>query len=424
MQHITSLIDTKRTVKKDLEWLIYSHESGEQYTLTQYLRSLFGRAKNASHRGAVLTSWNEFGRRLISLLQIKELGGGPLATLAVLSLRVIEDDVKTTKLILKDRWFWPLDPINSEIIDRPNEFISRKLMELSNLRARQGERYPSIAYTKAANLIRLAPNPIRSGQQAIQLRGIGQSISSKIDEIMDTGTCSDLVEVQNVALVIDAFENIWGVGVATARAWYDKGYRSIRDLRDAVGAETLILTKQQRIGLSHYEDFMEVMPREVMTEIGERVSNCLPQQDFTLEIVGSYRRGKRSSKDVDMIVFPNDPNKTTEDIREQFLQSLVEMLGMETLSSGKRVIMGSLLHDGKWRRIDVFFVDRSEMACALIAHTGPASFNIELRRAAIDRGLILNEYHLKAGNKIIETPTEESVMRILGFEYLLPDERF
>lgn len=49
-----------------------------------------------------------------------------------------------------------------------------------------------------------------------------------------------------------------------------QGFRSLEDIRNQAS-----LTAQQAIGLKHYDDFLERMPREEAAEIEQTVSVCL-----------------------------------------------------------------------------------------------------------------------------------------------------
>lgn len=49
-----------------------------------------------------------------------------------------------------------------------------------------------------------------------------------------------------------------------------QGFRSLEDIRNQAS-----LTTQQAIGLKHYDDFLERMPREEAAEIEQTVSKCL-----------------------------------------------------------------------------------------------------------------------------------------------------
>lgn len=56
----------------------------------------------------------------------------------------------------------------------------------------------------------------------------------------------------------------------TPLASFLQGYRSLEDIRNQAS-----LTTQQAIGLKHYDDFLERIPREEATEIEQTVSKYL-----------------------------------------------------------------------------------------------------------------------------------------------------
>jgi hypothetical protein len=79
-----------------------------------------------------------------------------------------------------------------------------------------------------------------------------------------------------------------------AKAWISQGYRTIDDL-----LKYAKLSKHQRIGIEHLEDFNTRIPREEVKEHGEVVYSCLKDMDkyLKMEIMGSYRRGKADCGD-------------------------------------------------------------------------------------------------------------------------------
>lgn len=411
--------------------------------LASYIRQLFSAVEavcSAQGNGSLkldpgsfeLESWSGFALRLVELFGLKSTSSeNSIVTLACISRSNKHVGQCSVAKILQDRWFWPLDPVNAQIFTSPNAFIAKKLQEMASLRSSQGDSWAAKAYTKGAQMIALHPAPIMSGLQARQIRGIGTSISGKINEILDTGTCQDLVDKDLVDVTMTEFEQVWSVGPAVARSWYDKGYRSIADVRHAVAVGSLEVTKNQGIGLEHVEDFLKAIPRQTMTAIGDHIASLIAGSGFQLEIVGSYRRGKQSSKDVDMIVYPSTVDSSCvefprmlDKLRLDLTHRLRNSMQLKVLASGQRVLMGAICHEEVWRRVDIFFVKTDELACALLAHTGPAVFNIKLRQEAIQRRMILNEYHLSMANgSIVPTSNEEEVMTTLGFAYLEPSKR-
>ncbi len=63
---------------------------------------------------------------------------------------------------------------------------------------------------------------------------------------------------------LELLTGIWGVGPKLADSLYNKGIRTIEDLRN----QPDLLTQYQSIGLKYYEDFLPRMPRDEATMIG------------------------------------------------------------------------------------------------------------------------------------------------------------
>lgn len=95
-------------------------------------------------------------------------------------------------------------------------------------------------------------------------------MAEKIVEILESGHLRKLDYISDSVPVLELFSNIWGAGTKTAQMWYHQGYRSLEDIRNQAS-----LTTQQAIGLKHYDDFLERIPREEATEIEQTVSKCL-----------------------------------------------------------------------------------------------------------------------------------------------------
>ena len=79
------------------------------------------------------------------------------------------------------------------------------------------------------------------------------------------------------------------------------GLRTLDDLR---ARQAELLTRQQRIGLRHYDDFLARIPRTEVQEIESIVARvcCAIDPAFSAVACGSYRRGKATSGDVDILI--------------------------------------------------------------------------------------------------------------------------
>lgn len=326
-----------------------------------------------------------------------------------------------------------------------NAFLGEKLREVAILRKKQGDEYSSRAHATAARLIATSKIRIKSGQEAQKIKGIGVKIAAKIDELLETHTLEILEKEQEVDQVMNLFMEIWGVGVATARFWYDRGLRSYEDLEMEVRKGDISLTKLQKYWMRHQKDFPQSMERDEMRQIGllvEAAARFVAPTSETI-VVGSYRRGKKSSKDVDILVLVDamdDPHRdlSTAIVCARVAQKLATLCELEVVCSGEHVFMGGIRLPGMtksgskaiptlklWRRLDVYVALKDEAACGLLAHTGPWNYNQAMRAAAQAKGWRLNEYHLyDERGDVIPTESEADVQRLLEFEVLSPEERF
>lgn len=330
-----------------------------------------------------------------------------------------------------------------------NTFLATSLKQVAALRARQGDKRSSDAHGKGANLIARSKIRITSGQQAQQIKGIGPKIAAKIDELLETHKLEILEHEQEVDRVIKLFTEIWGVNAATAHSWYERGFRTYEDVEEA----DIALTKLQKYWWRHKEDFPQPMERDEMKQIGALVEKAARSIDPDSEtiIVGSYRRGKKFSKDVDILILVDHKERG---LSGQIAEQLGTLCDFEVVVSGELVVMGGMrLPDssselqkggqsatGKkstvvqkmkkpvvqhlWRRIDFYVQLKEERACALLAHTGPYDYNIRLRGIAKEKSWKLNEYHLYDENgDIVPTESEADIQSLLEVDVLPPEGR-
>lgn len=125
--------------------------------------------------------------------------------------------------------------------------------------------------------------------------------------------------------ILNLFYEIWGVGATTAREFYfDKGWIDLDDIVEFGWKE---LNRVQQIGLKYYDEFQQKIPRSEVESIAEKVrEHAIKVRDDGIEliVVGGYRRGKKESGDVDMIVSHRQLDKTA-----NLVQDIVESLEQE-----------------------------------------------------------------------------------------------
>ena len=319
-----------------------------------------------------------------------------------------------------------------------NQFITEKLQILATSYVNSKDQWRALGYKKAIASVKNYHKKLETWEECSSLPFVGERLAKKIWEIVETGHLRRLDHVDPKQEAINLFAGVWGAGPTTAEAWVSQGLKTLEDLKNHGK-----LTRQQEIGLKYYDEFLERMPREEAGQIEEVVKNAALEINPGLEAFacGSYRRGKPTCGDVDVIVSHPD-GKSHEGVMTKLLDSL-KSSGFLTddltfAENGEhRKYLGVCKLPGentKHRRLDIIVVPYNEWACSLLYFTGSDYFNRSMRLLAKNNGMSLSEHSLntgvvrKGGEKIFEgTPlpvfSEKDVFDYLGLEYREPHER-
>ncbi|KAI9454645.1 hypothetical protein BJY52DRAFT_712129 [Lactarius psammicola] len=342
--------------------------------------------------------------------------------------------------------------VNQDIVDKLNE-----LAELHRAKPTQDDKWRVLGYTKAIAALRKCKERISSLEQARSLNGVGDKTAQKIMEIIETGALRrvDAERTEDVA-VVQLFQGIYGVGQSIAYAWYFAGCRTLDDVREGKGG--IKLTNIQELGLKYYDDINTRMPREEARDIFEEIRSIALGLDPKLfvEIMGSYRRGKSTCGDIDLMITRSpDDGKTHAGILPKLLSALrsagiitedLLSLSSDATDSLEVTYRGLCVRPTKTgqenrskirRRIDILAIPWECRGAALIYFTGDDIFNRSLRLKANKMGYSLNQRGLFAGvvrsledrtiktnaGNMIASETEEEIFRILGVPWVEAHER-
>jgi DNA polymerase/3'-5' exonuclease PolX len=293
----------------------------------------------------------------------------------------------------------------------------------------------SIAYGKAISGLRTIGAKVTDVSQLKNIPGIGDAVMKKVKEYLDTGKI-DAVEDAKAEIqkgkkltaketVMSMFETIWGVGPKKAESLYDSGVRTLEELEKR---KYSLLTRAQIIGLKYREELLLPLPRALITSVYVVMMYHFNKQygkgKFDMIFAGSYRRGAKQSGDIDCLISSKSFN----------LSDAVELLrskGIVTdvLSMRSEKFMG-IAHCpkgfGNHFRLDIEFVDQSELGSSLLYFTGSKGTNIYMRVAAKKKGMVLSEHGLfsaSTGKKLLQSPTEEDIFKKLEIPYISPENR-
>jgi NAD-dependent DNA ligase len=338
--------------------------------------------------------------------------------------------------------------------DTITNFI-KLLNSLVTITKNQGEHFKSVAYSKAINELQkylkssqvstevLSSNDLKK----LKLPNIGKTILEKYEEFLKTGTL-EVVEREK-ANPVNIFANIYGIGPIKAKELVTKKnivtLEQLRAQQNNIQENKLpLLNTKQQIGLKYYEDLLKRIPRTEIEEFKELltqnfsetlIENSETQENNSFEIVGSFRRNKSDSGDIDLIITSYNNNKS---IFEKFIKKLVtKHIVLELLSNGetKCLTIGKLLKDNAIpRRIDFLYSLPQEYAFSILYFTGSKEFNTSMRQHALNVDLTLNEHgfhKMSTSNsqrskedKITKLfKSEKDIFDFLCMEYKEPYER-
>ena len=281
------------------------------------------------------------------------------------------------------------------------------------------------AYNKVINSLELHIDKIDNIEDTENIKGIGEKIKEKIKQYFQTGK----IDAVEKALSDPKFtlrrklSNLYGVGPVKIKELMEK-ITSFEDLKN----KPEILNEKQKIGLKYYDELLERIPIEegkkhygLIEKIFKKTYN-----NIEFELVGSYRRKNKDMGDIDVLI------KGNEDINLKILIKELSSAGyiIETLANGKNKFMGicKISPELPARRIDILIADPSYYYFALLYFTGSYSFNIYMRRIALQKNISLSEYGFKdKNNKIIDTSdiikSEQDIFDYLKIPFVSPEKR-
>lgn len=315
-----------------------------------------------------------------------------------------------------------------------NEKIIKVLREqVDEYKVDKSMRWKTRALYKAIRAISEYDGHITSGNEAVKnISGIGKGIGKRIDEILKTGTLNELGEKKIYLCQLNELKTITGVGDTRAKKWIKEGIVSVNDVRKAIASKKTTSTHHINIGLKYYEDLKLKIPRNEATAMAKIIKETLKLIDSNLifDICGSYRRGRDSCGDIDILI--SNP-KMKKIASKKYLSKVVAKLKsvgfiIDSLTEkGEKKYMGicRLANSMPTRRIDIRAFDIGSYYAAMLYFTGSKNFNVIVRQKAIDLGYSLNEYGLTnmETKKKVELQSEEELFKLLDIPYLKPTDR-
>jgi DNA polymerase beta len=349
--------------------------------------------------------------------------------------------------------------MNSVIIDQFNQLVKQIEAEFLNAQVENDIKEMNMHKYRLQNvknilrILRKLDFEITSADDLKGISGIGAGTIRRIKEILETGRLSELKnkygkKKQAKISSIQELEQIIGIGSSNAKKMVTQyNIHSIDELKKAISKGKIKVSKIILLGLKYYGVVQGNIPRKEIVLVEKYLIKEAHKINSELEIMicGSYRRGKPTSGDIDVLIYHPDV-KTTKQILhpkkyglESFLELFVGKLTEEgflldnmTDKNYNIKYMGFCKYKNyPVRRIDIRYIPYNSLPTAMLYFTGPYELNTIMRNAAKKRNMLLNEYGLYMLNSEdengVRTPvkvtSEADVFELLGMDYLTPEER-
>lgn len=318
----------------------------------------------------------------------------------------------------------------------PSEKLNRIIHIFSEIEKKHKinkDHFRAKSYTKSLiGLNQFKNDEDLTDKKILSINGLGKSLYEKIKCIIETNTCKEFENVQKNKEVIELheeFQKIHGVGPSCSQKLIDLGYTSVQDIINDPKFHDHLNDVQVK-GLLYFNSFNQRIPYDEIKLHEKYVKGVLKEIDPSsdLTIAGSFRRKKKDSGDIDILLKSKTP-----EIYEKFIQKLKDNGYIrDTLAHGPKKFMGASnieikKYSSKNRRLDIMYTTPQEYPFAILYFTGSKEFNVKMRNELLEKGYTLNEYGVKYTDDSKKLKkiflTEKSIFKYFDFEYVKPENR-
>jgi len=336
------------------------------------------------------------------------------------------------------------EPQNKNIVIQFIKLRDQIMYNIDTLGNNKSDIYRLRQTNNIINILKKYPDIIKSGDQLEDIKGIGKGTMNRIDEIIKTGHLQEVKGTkQKYEKYITELESVIGIGRKKAYELI-KNYdiKSVDELKKAVKNKEIDVTYKIKLGLKYYNKYQEKVPNEEIQQIDKYFDKVIKKidEDLTYVICGSYRRGKPTSHDIDvLLVHKNVKTKRQIKLSTNYLHKVVDYLKkdkfiLDDIDPNYMVKYMGFCKYKKYpiRRIDIMYFPYDSYYPALLHLTGSGEFNRKMREVAKTLGYMLNQYGLyrvktdDQGKELyvkVKIKSEKELFDKLNMEYLEPHER-
>ncbi len=314
-----------------------------------------------------------------------------------------------------------------------NSKIADHLETLADLLEFQGANsFRTNAYRNGARRIRQLSESIEAlvadEFDLTTLDGIGKSVSEKCLELLERGQLKQIEEILETVppSVLDLLK-VPKLGPKKAAALFQQlKITNLEQLKAACEAHHVqnvpgFGAKSEQaildgiaIAAAANERILWAEADQIVQRLREHFASC--DQIRQIEFGGSYRRGKETVGDLDILVDASEADSAMDRLAE--LPSIASVIARGPTKMSVRLDTGFA--------VDLRVVPHDSFGAALQYFTGNKEHNVALRKMAKDQGLKLNEWGVfpeSDPDNSIAGKTEEEVYRVFGMEWIPPELR-
>ena len=314
-----------------------------------------------------------------------------------------------------------------------NATIADVFDEMAQLLEFRGENPFRIrAYRNGAKAIRDLDESVASilkddSRDLAKIPGIGKTLVEKTHTLLSEGKLPQLEKLrQEIPDVVIEMSRIPGLGAKkAARLQRELELESLADLRNAchedrVGKLKGFGMKTQQAILDGLEIAEEAAKRMRWSEadglvqmIDQHMQSCdaIDQKEWA----GSYRRGRETVGDLDLLVVASDRSAVMDHLESYAGRTQTIMRGDTKIS----------IRVGKAFQVDMRVVDAEQFGAALQYFTGSQAHNVHVRKTAKEQGFKINEYGVfrMDDDSRVAGATESGVYEAIGLPWFAPELR-
>lgn len=314
-----------------------------------------------------------------------------------------------------------------------NVKIAEKFEQLADLLEFQGANpFRLRAYRNGARVIKDLGEPLQvilddPNRKLTDIDGIGKGVAEKVQVIIETGKLPQLDEIlEEVPRSVLDILRIPGLGPKKAAVLFNElQITSLEELKHACeqeqvrelegfGAKTeQTLLKGIDIAAAANQRIYWSDADAIATEIGQHLKTC--KAINRLEFAGSYRRGKETVGDLDVLVDSTDHDAVMDRFAE--FGEIASVIGRGETKMSVRLESGF--------QIDLRVVPAESFGAALQYFSGSKDHNVVVRGRAKSKGLKINEWGVfdETTDQYLAGKTEEEVYRSIDLPWIPPEIR-